>query len=40
LEQPELRRSARKRNLALVAERAEYHQVMAQVEAFYRQLLG
>jgi hypothetical protein len=39
LEQPELRRSARKRNLELVASRAEYNQVMAQVEAFYRQLL-
>jgi len=40
LEQPALRRSARQRNLVLVAERAEYRQVMTQVESFYRQMLG
>lgn len=39
LGQPELRRSASRRNLELVASRAEYSQVMAQVEAFYHQIL-
>jgi glycosyltransferase involved in cell wall biosynthesis len=38
LESPTLRESAAGQNIQLVRERAEYHQVMAQAEAFYRQL--
>jgi glycosyltransferase involved in cell wall biosynthesis len=39
LGQPELRRVARRRNHELVAARAEYRQVMAQVEQFYHHLV-
>jgi glycosyltransferase involved in cell wall biosynthesis len=39
LEQPELRQRARRQNLGMIASRAEYRQVMPQVEKFYRQLL-
>jgi glycosyltransferase involved in cell wall biosynthesis len=40
LDQPELRRSARKQNLRLAAGRADYRKVMAAAEAFYERILG
>ncbi len=39
LDDPSLRRRAREHNLRLVAARADYRQVMAQAEAFYRSLV-
>jgi glycosyltransferase involved in cell wall biosynthesis len=39
LEQPEMRRRAREKNLALVRERAEYGKCMRGAEEFYRQLI-
>jgi glycosyltransferase involved in cell wall biosynthesis len=39
LERPDLRASAQKTNADLIRERAEYRQVMAQAEAFYRVLI-
>ena len=39
LDQPELRRGAREKNLALVKERAEYGKCMGEAEEFYMQLI-
>jgi glycosyltransferase involved in cell wall biosynthesis len=39
IEQPEMRRVAREKNLQLVRERAEYGMVMKKAEEFYRQMI-